>query len=245
MKQALGTIGLAAMMTACAGQRHVQPRTPAPLSTSDTAGSVEGLAGSAAERNRLLVVFATLPDCGCGAQVRTFEDARLARWLEAHADAVHLRRDPDAPTPAWLEGPDRAQIVVFRDGAPVARVGRELDAPSLNMWLDGVRQGEGTAAIMRRALGEAPTEPSDVRRRYDYARVLVDEGQHAAAADAYVWLYTDGDRLDPDFRGTRVSFLLLDMANLAAAHPAEDAKFERVLEPRDYRRYRRYIIVWN
>src|SRR5262249_52928210 len=108
-------------------------------------------------------------------------------------------------------------VIAFKDGAERARFEGFRDGHHLLMWFMSLEGGlgglEGLTPVIRAPGGDLDR---DMHGRLSYARALLNERRYREAADHYLWLWENMERIEPDMSGVRVSFMAGEMERLAA-----------------------------
>jgi len=205
---------------------------PGPCGTGD--GPFAELAFEAAreravEQQKLLLVDFTASWCGpCKKMEKdTWAAAEVRAWLDENALAIQVDVDEERELAQGFRITAMPTVVALRAGEEFDRIVGYRDAPAFLAWTRDVQAGKRASD----ALLEESTrlrESTDVKARYELAQALARAGQPAEALVHYLWLWP-ATRSEPAFGGVRLSFLLSDMARLAAEHePAREA-FGKIL----------------
>lgn len=185
---------------------------------------------AAAEQNRYFLVKATAVWCPpCKAMDRdTWPDEGVRAWVAEHAIAYSLDVDAEPKIAAELRIRAMPTMVVFdRSGTEFDRVVGYQGPEELLAWVRDVQNGKTrTAALLERAGDRVKNGRVDTRERLDIARELADAGEHARAAEEYVWLWNNMLAHEPSMYGVRLSFMAGDMQLLAEESEEAREAFE-------------------
>ncbi len=182
---------------------------------------------AAESANKWFIVKATAVWCGPCKQMdkTTWRDAKVVSWIETNAIAVALDVDREPQVAADLGIEAMPTMIAFKDGQEFDRVVGYKSPADFLAWLEGLARGERSIEAIRRRAATAPDRPADIRARLDLARSLVERGEHAQAADEYLWLWRNMLEHQPSMYGVRLSFMAGDMQRLARRDPEARKRF--------------------
>ncbi|MCC7408771.1 MAG: thioredoxin family protein [Phycisphaeraceae bacterium] len=186
-----------------------------------------------AGEKELVVVDFMATWCGpCQAMERdTWVDPRVVKWIKKHAVAVQVIFDE----PGNVELSRKYQInavptlVVLREGKEFDRSVGYLSPEELIAWLKGVREGKHRNELLIEQSAKMQ-KSTDAMARYELAGELMRVRQDEQATEQYVWLWEHMLEYEPNMVGVRVSFMAMEMRELASRYgPAR----QRFVEMRD------------
>lgn len=197
-----------------------------------TSLSYEQAKQSAAENDRILLVYATASWCGpCQHMERTtWVDPTVAAWFDEHGLAFKFDVDENRELSRSLRVRAMPTLIAYRDGKAFDQIMGARSAEDLIEWLDGVKQGKSELGRLREAAGDRADEDGhvDVQGRLTLARMLVDRGEFEEATDEFVWLWSNMLDHEPAMVGVRGSFMISDMSRLADRHPQAKEAFREL-----------------
>jgi hypothetical protein len=149
-------------------------------------------------------------------------------WLAQQAVAIRVDVDEEREL-AWGFGiQSHPTVVALKDGTELERLDRCSDVTVFRHWGEKVLESARTFDdLMRREVELGDSE--DVGARYELAKDLFAAKRYDVALRHYLWLWP-ATRSVSAMRGVRVSFMLNDMADLAARHEPAARAFSALLE---------------
>ena len=152
----------------------------------------------------------------------TWQNKRVAAWIADNAIAIQIDVDAQRALAAKLRINAVPSVLAFKNGKEKDRIAGFLEPARLLMWLLSLDRDIKTIydKHIRQGTGDLET---DMHGRLSFAKELLRGEEHAKAAEHYVWLWQNMEKVDPDMRGVRVSFMASEMKTLIGAHaPAHD-----------------------
>lgn len=196
-------------------------------------GDYDAAKASAAEDERVLVLYFTATWCGPCRQMErtTWVDERVVELLTTKGLVFKIDVDDERALSRKYGVRAMPTMIAVRDGEVFDRVVGGRSADQMIEWFEGVRRGERAVDAQRRRLEERekPGE-HDVQGRYRLAQSLMRTEAYAEAMEHLVWLWDHSIEHEPAFVGVRGSFMLSTIEELCAMHPPAKAAF---MERRD------------
>lgn len=190
----------------------------------------EAALARAKEQQKLLLIDFTASWCQpCKRmEAETWPHADVRAWLGQHAIAIQIDVDRESELAGRFGIQAMPTVVALRGGEEFDRIVGYRDAAGLLAWGKDVLAGRSAAdALMERA--KALAESEDVQARYELARDLLRAKQYELALTHYLWLWP-ATRAVPALSGVRVSFMLMNIGELAKKHAPAKKAFLEILE---------------
>lgn len=166
----------------------------------------------------ITVVKFTAEWCGpCKEMDRTsWRDPRLEAWFKDKGVAIQV--DVEKERKVSQDNHIRAMptMVAFVKGEAFDRVVGFQNADQLLAWLGRVEKGESASAVLDRQLKDA--DQLTMSERMTLARDLVENGRFDEATRELLWLWNNMVKKEPAMVGVRVSFLTMQIGELARQH---------------------------
>jgi thioredoxin 1 len=171
-----------------------------------------------------LIVDATAAWCGpCKTMdQRTWPDAGVIAWLDAHGLAIQIDVDEHQALAQKLEVRAMPTVIAFKAGEEKDRVVGFRNPQALLAWFDALERGETDLDQTRRRLADPER---DMEGRLDLADRLLQSGKLDEAAEHYLWLWNNIARVEPGMSGVRVSFMASSIERLVSGHPPARHRF--------------------
>jgi len=181
------------------------------------AGSFVEVRDRAAREGRLLLLDFTASWCApCKTmEATTWPDPRVLAWIDRHALALRIDVDVETEVATRFGVKAMPTMILLRGDELLDRRHGLTPAADLVGWLDGVLAGHTWIDSLR-----APERANDVRAHHDLALVLRERGDLDGALEELLWVWRHSLAHDPAYVGVKHSFLVDEMASLAAAHPS-------------------------
>lgn len=186
------------------------------------------LAQAKKDKKLLLVDFTAswCPPCK-KMEKETWAAAEVKTWLTAHALAVQIDVDEEKELAQRFKIEAMPTVIVLREGVEFDRFVGYRDSKKFLAWAEEVRAGRKPGeALLERA--KALRDSTDVDARYEVAREMLRAKHYDEALTHYLWLWP-ATREAMGFGGVRLSFMLSDMADLAAQHEPAKKAFGEIL----------------
>jgi thiol-disulfide isomerase/thioredoxin len=157
----------------------------------------------------------------------TWGAAEVKAWLTANALAVQIDVDEEKELAQRFKIEAMPTVIVMREGVEFDRFVGYRDTKQFLAWAEEVRAGRKPGeALLERA--KALRDSTDVDARYEVAREMLRAKQYDEALAHYLWLWP-ATRAAVGYGGVRLSFMLSDMAQLAAQHEPAKKAFAEIL----------------
>jgi len=157
----------------------------------------------------------------------TWGAGEVRTWLTANALAVQIDVDAQKELAQRFQIEAMPTVIAMRDGAEFDRFVGYRDAKQFLAWGEDVRAGKKPSdALLERS--KALRDSTDVEARYELARQMLRAKQYDEALSHYLWLWPATREAD-GYGGVRLSFMLSDMAQLAAKHEPAKKAFAEIL----------------
>ena len=186
---------------------------------------------AAADADKWLIIKGTAVWClPCKRMDQTtWRDDDVVKWLEEHAVAIQLDVDAQPQQAHQLNIKAMPTTIAWKKGAEFDRIVGYRDPDAFLTWLQAIARGEKTGDRPPNA-GPPPEKPPkhDIQARLDYARQLLQRGDHEQATKEYVWLWQNMLEHDVAFTGVRLSFMASQMERLAQQHPPARKRFTKL-----------------
>lgn len=146
-----------------------------------------------------------------------WQSSRVAEWIEGNAIAVQVDVDGQPELAAALKIGSAPAAIAFKDGSERDRIVGFFESARLLMWLMTLDRETKTVydKMLRKGGGDFER---DMHGRLSFAKELLHSQDYAKATEHYVWLWHNMERVDPDMRGVRVSFMAGEIKELVGAH---------------------------
>jgi len=159
----------------------------------------------------------------------TWRSAQVVDWFDKHAIGLQVDVDAQPELAAALKITGAPTVLVFKDGEEKDRMDGYLDPARLQIWLAGIERGKATPydTMMRR--GGSDLE-RNMHARLSFAKSLLNDQSFVKATAHYVWLWRNIERVDPDMRGVRGSFMAREIKELIGVFRPARASFTEIRE---------------
>jgi hypothetical protein len=157
----------------------------------------------------------------------TWQNTRLLEWFDSGALAVQIDVDAQPELAATLKVDSAPAVIAFKNGAEKDRIAGFVDSTRLLMWLMSLDHEHKTAYDKAIRKGGGDFE-RDMQGRLSFAKQLLQDEEYAKAAEHYVWLWHNIERVDPDMSGVRVSFMAGEIKKLVTAFPPARESFTAI-----------------
>jgi len=184
----------------------------------------EAMARARAE-DRWLIVAATSASSEIARMMdeTTWTNQQVAGWFAKAGIALRVDVDAQPELARTLKIDAAPAVVAFKSGVEKERVSGFLDPARLLIWLLSLESGRKTIYDQMISKGGGDFE-HDMHARLSFAKSLLRAHSHVKAMEHYVWLWRNIERVDPNMRGVRVSFMASEIKDLIDAHrPARDS----------------------
>ena len=161
----------------------------------------------------------------------TWTDAAVIKLLGQKTVALRIDAEKETELAKRYKIDAYPSVLLIKpDGTELDRLIGYRDAKTFIADFSAALNGKDSITRSKEALIAAGT--NDPMARMNYAKTLAQKGKDAEALEEYLWCFDHGLEASPAFVGVRLSFLLMEIKNLAGRYPAAKEALESRREER-------------
>jgi TonB family protein len=151
----------------------------------------------------------------------TWRDPAVIALLRQKAISLEIDAEQAAPLASHFGVTAYPTLLVLRpDGTVIDRLVGYRNAATFTEEFNSILAGRTMLMVTQEAVAKAGTDPDKLAgARYNLAREWVQEGNDAEALAEFTWCFDIGMKQAPSYAGARLSFLVMDIADLGAHYP--------------------------
>jgi thiol-disulfide isomerase/thioredoxin len=182
--------------------------------------SFEDASKQAAQTGKIVLVDFYTTWCGpCKLlDKNTWTDAAVIELLEQKTVALRIDAEKEADLSKRYKIAAYPSVLLIKpDGAEIDRLVGYREPKAFLEDFNAALGGKDSISRAKDKLTEAGT--NNASARMELGNAMEQKGKDAEALTEYLWCFDHGLEADPSFSGVRLSFLLMNIKNLAAHYP--------------------------